>query len=174
MKKLAIYMFLLTLISSCVEVIFEQAQPIETESVKTFPKTIQGKYIDDNNDTLIIEKISYRYGNEKDIFHIKSQLSDNIILKIHGNYYFLNEKSDTLWNLIVLELQNDNKLLILTIFGDEQEKIEKLKKITNVKEVYDSDGEIDCYIVNPTKSELEKMLKKKVFTEFGVFKRISK
>lgn len=169
-----LFFSLIVFISSCVEVKFEQPQPAGIKAEKIFPVDLQGTYIDENNDTLIINDVTYRFGNGKTIFGGGGELSENLILKKYKKYYFLSEKNDSLWNIIVVKLKNKNDLKVFIIDGENKEKIEELKKITNVKERYKSEGEIDYYIINPDKKELKKMLRKKIFTEIGTFKKISK
>ena len=169
-----LFFSLIVFISSCVEVKFEQPQPAGTEAEKVFPADLQGTYIDENNDTLIVNDVTYRFGTGKTIFNGGGELSENLILKKYKKYYFLSEKNDSLWNIIVVKLKNKNDLKVFIIDGENKEKIEELKKITNVKEIFNSDGEIDSYIINPSKKELKRMLRKKIFTEIGTFKKISK
>ena len=174
-KKYIILFFLffslIVFISSCVEVKFEQPQPAGIEAEKIFPADLQGTYIDENNDTLIINDVTYKFGNKKTIFGGGRELSENLILKKYNKYYFLSEKNDTTWNIIVIKLKSKKDLKIFMIDGENKEKIEELKKITTVKELFDNNGEINGYIINPDKKELKKMLRKKIFTEIGTFKK---
>ena len=82
----------IVLISSCVEVRFEQPQPAGIKAEKIFPADLQGTYIDENNDTLFINTVTYRFGNGKTILGGGGELSENLILKKYNKYYFLNEK----------------------------------------------------------------------------------
>ncbi|MBE9481371.1 MAG: hypothetical protein IMY69_06720 [Bacteroidetes bacterium] len=166
-----LFFSLIVFISSCVEVKFEQPQPAGIKAEKIFPVDLQGTYIDENNDTLIINDVTYRFGNGKTIFGGGGELSENLILKKYKKYYFLSEKNDSLWNIIVVKLKNKNDLKVFIIDCENKEKIEELKKITNVKERYKSEGEIDYYIINPDKKELKKMLRKEILTEVGTFKK---
>lgn len=167
-----LFFSLIVFISSCVEVKFEQPQPAGIEAEKIFPADLQGAYIDENNDTLIINDVTYRFGNGKTIFGGGGELSENLILKKYKKYYFLSEKNDSLWNIIVVKLNNKKDLKVFMIDGENKEKIEELKKITNVKEKYKNKGEIDYYIINPDKKELRKILRKEILTEVGTFNKI--
>ncbi|MFH1320357.1 MAG: hypothetical protein ABII90_06875 [Bacteroidota bacterium] len=168
MKQSILYLILFVLICSCTEVWFAEPQPPGTGSEKMFPGNLQGSYVDKNNDTLVINDISFRYEDYKE-----GELSENLILKKGGNYYFLNERRDSLWRLLVGEVKG-NDLLLWAIDGDNAVKIEMLKKITNVKEVYSTSdtGKIEGYIINPGKAELERMLSEGVFSEKARFNKI--
>jgi len=174
MKKIILYLGLLISIGSCgPNIYFEQSQPINIEKESIFPKSLQGIYIDDKNDDfiLIIDELTCEYRNKKvkgvDIlgsFSKKGQLSDSIILKNHEDHYFLNLKGDNEWYVIFISVQEGKKLTANFLDGENEDKVEKLKKITPVKEIFDINGDIDRFVINPTSIELEKMLKRKMFS----------
>ena len=180
MKKVFIYLGLLAAISSCLPVYFEQPQPAGIEAEKIFPKKLQGVYFEEGNDiTIKIDELTFEYGNEDTILN-RGQLSDSLILKKYKKYFFLNLKNDDLWSVYVVSKKNDIKLLCLTIPDLPEEnqrkekKLEKLGKITVVKEIPDSDGDVHGYAINPTKKELETLLREKMFVEEWTLKEIEK
>ena len=173
MKKVFIYLGLLAAISSCLPVYFEQPQPAGIEAEKIFPEKLQGTYFNEGfKDILIIEELRYGFGHEGNTFKEEGQLSDSLILKKYKKNYFLNYKKDSLWNVRVISKKKNFKLSNLTMPEESQAKVKKLKLITPVKEIYDSTGEISSYIINPTKKELEKMLREDMFHELGAFIKI--
>ena len=50
--------------TGCVSVEFESTLPINVEPQKEFPKEILGSYVNQENDTLIINKFSFNYGRK--------------------------------------------------------------------------------------------------------------
>ena len=65
-----------------------------------------------------------------------------------------------------------NKLEVQSIYLDTISQIEKLRKITSVKEIKHESGSPDRYVLNPTSKELMKMLKKNIFIKSGTFEKI--
>ena len=58
--------------------------------------------------------------------------------------------------------------------GDNLTEVEKLKRITTVQEIIDTNGDIDSYLINPTNIELEKMLQEEMFSGKMTFTKIKK
>jgi hypothetical protein len=180
MKKLILYLGILLTVSSCGPFIFfEQPQPASSEMENIFPKALQGIYNDDaNNVPLIINELTCEYGNDTfDMWKEKGQLSDSLILKKNKSYYFLNLLEERGWYVMVISIQNFDKLEIYFIGGDDEavavEEIEKLKNLTKVNEIFNSSGGIDHYLINPTQKELKKMLKKNMFSGKMTFTRVN-
>ncbi len=185
MKKLILYLGILTIINSCgPQIYFEQSQPTNIEREKIFPKSLQGIYIDNKNKDFIyiIDKFTIEYRNTKkqggilDGMSWKGQLSDSLILKNNENQFYLNLKSDNenKWFVIIISMKDDDNLIARFIDGDNQTEVEKLKRITTVQEIIDTNGDIDSYLINPTNIELEKMLQVEMFSIKMTFTKIKK
>lgn len=180
MKKIILYLVLLLIISSCGPFIyFEQAQPANSEMENIFPKALQGIYNDDaNNVPLIIDELTCEYGNDNNTIGEKAQLSDSLILKKYKSHYILNLKDEEGWYVMVLSIQNFDKLVVDFIGGDDEaeavEEIEKLKNLTTVNEIFRSSGKINYYLINPTQKEFKRMLKKNMFSGKMTFTRVNK
>ena len=65
MKNVFISFFILMSMTSCVEVFFEQAQPAGVKAKKEFPKSMQGMYIADEKDTLLITQFEIKENSNK-------------------------------------------------------------------------------------------------------------
>ena len=160
--------------TSCVEVLFEQAQPIGAKELKEFPKSLQGMYIEStDNDTLVISQYEIqgdRANEEKDSTMI---ISSNFVLKKYKGHYVVSRKHESgLWEVGFIKPQKDNELHIFTLDGDDKDKMELLKQMVEVETKYDEEGKVGQYILNPTKKELLKILKADVFEKLGEFKKI--
>ncbi|MCK5823629.1 MAG: hypothetical protein KAG95_06470 [Bacteroidales bacterium] len=175
------HLFLLTVVvlaitTSCTTVEFETPQPKKGDELSEFPKNLLGIYIDDSNDTLNILKNSFNYGNEKSTtFHMAETLTPNkIILKKHEDYFVMNIRDSSVWDVIVFKQNKKNILVYYIDLGKENKKeiINKLKKITTAKEIKNDKGEIEKYIVNPTIKEFKLMIDSKIFSKVNEFKKI--
>lgn len=173
MKNLIPIAFMLMLLSSCVEVVFEQPQPIGAKFETTIPESLQGKYLDKDGDTLHVGPTSYILGKEQQPFHLEGKLSDKLGVTKYGNHFFLNSKNDSVWTVLMIMRLPENGLKVMMIDGGDEKAIEKLKNLTLVREVYDHHGEIDAYVINPTPKELDRMVLKGCFSKAETFKRIS-
>jgi len=173
MKQLLFFLVLVFLAASCVDVKFEQAQPAGKNALKKFPKKLQGIYTDGDNDTLLtINEFSYEYEDEIISLSTDTDLSESNILKKFGRYYLLNIEEDDLWMCFAAELQKKEKLVLYSIDGSKEETVNKLKMLTAVKESKNTDGDVDVYIVNPSRRELKKMLKEGVFSDEEVYYKV--
>ena len=145
--------------SSCTSVLFETPQPKGVAEQKEFPKNYIGQYIDTaHKDTLTIAGKSFQLGHKSSSFNIHDSLSSGLsILKTYNEYYILSEKeinnNETAWEVFTCKLINDNLSVyyILLSKDNKEEIIKKLKGILEVKEIKDTDGKINHYLINPTK-----------------------
>lgn len=183
MKKIA-YISLLTIFSySCIDVKFEEAQPIETNSLKSFPKELRGQFTLEGvepNDIEIIT-IGENYFTEIDLIKSDSTtkkkkniyLSDSLVLKKLEENYLLNFKNEEYWSVYLINQIDNNSFSVKWIDGDNEEIINKLKLMTPTKEIVDDDGKISSYLINPTKANLKKILKQDYFfTELYKLKKV--
>lgn len=177
MKVIILYLGLLLIISSCGPMIyFEQPQPANSKMENVFPEALQGMYNDDSNNVpLIINELTYEYGDTSSFFGIsKSLLSDSLILIKHQSYYMLNGLSENGWYVMAISIRNIDTLVVHFTDGEDLGEVEKLKKITSVKEIFDSNGNIDYYLINPTQKQFESMLQEKLFSGEMIFTRVIK
>lgn len=183
MKKLILTATCFLTLFSCIEVKFEESQPINTKSLTEFPKSLQGRYIvnsgDSISDTIVIAKNCYteiaaiKVDSTNKTEDKKFYLSDSLVLKEFNTQYIVNIKEKGSWFMAIIKQLNNNGLSILTIDASNEEAIERVKEITNVKTIRDEKGEIDTYILNPTKAEFEKLLQmESVFIELNSLKKL--
>lgn len=152
------------------------SQPQDTPALPEFAKDLVGIYLIDNEkDTLTITANSFEYGNSTSLLgHVKGSLSSGeAVLKIIGGYYILSMKDENIWQVIAFKKKVDEiDIYIINVEHSKEGVVSKLKKILPVKEIKDKEGQLDYYLIDPNKSEFEKLIAKKIFSKSGVFKRI--
>ncbi len=155
---------LLLLLSSCVEVGFKHPQPSKGKSLSEVPKEIIDFYSDIKSDSTS--------GNIKDLYNaddFDKSLSETTILKKWKGKYFLNEKEDSLWHIIMIVPVANNKFDTYRLDGDDEQTQKKLNRITEVEEIRSEDGELEHLILDPTNREFNKIVKSGAFTIIDIF-----
>uniref|UniRef100_UPI0025961E4A hypothetical protein n=1 Tax=Carboxylicivirga marina TaxID=2800988 RepID=UPI0025961E4A len=172
---------------SCVSVQFKVPQPIQRKAKKEFPISIIGKY-NFLSDTLIINRTSIQIPiqlSEESGRARKMNISDSLVLKHYKNAYFLSirDKNEK-WDVLVLGQNKDKNLIVKSSISM---KIESDSMIINKQ--FDRDKEIkklmseysyletvnllsSTYCINPTRRELNQLIKKNLFREIIVLTRI--
>ena len=106
MKRSVLILITSLFFFSCTEIIFEDPQPLNTKSISSIPKDIQGKYA-----FMVLNEETLMEIGENFITDDKSNayLSDSLIIKKVGNQYVVNklisqgEGKVGKWNVYVLE-----------------------------------------------------------------------
>jgi hypothetical protein len=174
-KTILIISATVLLLSACTSVKFETSQPKGVPELTEFPKEVLGNYTDAEKDTLIIAKSTYKVGSKKSSFYSTDTLSSGkITLKKYNDYYVLSRKDENAWEIVTFKSMGDNLTVYYINYNSENEKeiIEKLRKIVTVKEVKNTEGKIDYYLINPTKEEFDALMNKQLFSKIVCFKRI--
>lgn len=182
MKNILLIALFSTVLIACVEVKFEQPQPAKTKSLSEFPQELQGKYLMaskdslNENDTLTIS-VNYftelPFGDQKEKKHIKTFISDSLIIKQIDENYTINFPAENYWGTVVLKPIKDYGYAILWIDGDDEATVEQVNLTTKMKTEKNDDGEIEAYILNPKKKEFKKMVSNKIiFKEMSRLKKI--
>jgi len=158
-------------ISSCSNIVYLEAVPMESESLNSFPKNILGKYIDDEGDTLSINIDNYTYGNSRELVYLTGTLNDELVLKTYLDYYFLNFKNeDGYWEMIAAKPTRD-KLTILCIDAKTKEDIQAVNNVIK-KGKAKSLRKKNKYLIRPTKDELISLFRKDNICEKNVLTRL--
>lgn len=159
------------LMASCVEVYFEQAQPAGVKAKNEFPKSMQGMYVADEKDTLLITQYKIKDKNDKQ--EPDMILSSDLVLKKYKGYYYINQKNeDGLWEVGIISVEKNGSLNVIYIDGNKKEKIERLKQLVETTIILDDEGKEDYYVINPTKKELIELLDHDIFEDLGEFRKI--
>lgn len=175
MKYLFFAPILLSIIS-CSTVQFESSQPKGAEELSEFPKDLIGEFISKDRDTLLININSFQV-KESSIFgqgKVNMLNQNELILKKSNDYYVVSTKDSNVWEVAVIKLKG-SKLSVYIIGYDKKNEVElinKLKEITKVIEIRDSEGKIVKYLINPTQEEFQLLFDKKIFSKIMEYKKI--
>jgi len=161
MKKTIPILILFSLIlSSCINIKFEEPQPQGGKDLAIIPKELQGSYLIDEHDTLFLysNKMEYRKKDTTETIN----LSDNFILRQFKEYYILNQKDDrdSTWAAFFVKKKKDKNPIFYIMSYDIKDStiVDKLQAITPTK-IVEADGSVNL-IVKPTAKELEEIINK--------------
>jgi hypothetical protein len=163
-----------SLLYSCKEVSFPEAQPRGIAALKEVPPSLQGIYqtieqpSGEFSDTLIVESWGYRFKdkNEKD-WLTRGTLSDTLVLKFYQNYYFLSFKSQGQWVLRLIQQEPSGAIRFLSLdLKDDAKRKDILKKLNKKIAVKEIKGKEDdtFYQINPSPDQLMMLIKEGYFT----------
>lgn len=171
MKNIFIILLVVMSLTSCVEVLFEHPQPIGVKEKKQFPKSLQGMYIQDEKDTLLITQFEIQeMSGKQDPDMI---LSSDLILKKYKGLYYLNVKNENnLWEVGIINVKENGALNVRYIDGNKKDKVERLKQLVKITTFLNDEGEEGYYLINPTKKQLVWLLGNNIFENLGEFRKI--
>lgn len=180
MRPLIILLAISTVFCACREVSYPVAQPNGKKNLTEVPKKLVGKYLQVDSgtvqtmDTLIVESKGYRFSTkekENDGWLDHALLSDSLVLKSSGGYYFFNFKINDQWILRVIKQSPTGDVQIMSIeLGENTEGI--ISKISEKLKVQKIEIEGDTfYQINPTSAQLMALIKDGFFTG-DLFKKI--
>jgi hypothetical protein len=175
-QKYLLLALILLSISACSTVKFETSQPKDAEELNEFPPDMIGKYTSMNKDTLIINNNSFQY-LEASIFgpgKVNLLKHDEVVLKKSDDNLLLSIKDSNVWEVLLIK-HKGSKLTLSCIFYDKKnvnDIINSVKAITNVTAIKDREGNIDKYMINPSKEEFQLLLDKKIFSKIMEYKMI--
>lgn len=148
------------MLSSCSNVVYMDAVPKNTPITQEFSKDIIGKYIDIEGDTLSISAHKYNYGNKDDMVFISGELNEDLVLKKHSGYYFLNFKNDEgFWEMLAAK-PYEKHLVIYCIDASNRQQLKIVNSLLseNKAKSVKKNGK---YIINPEGHEIIQLLEKK-------------
>jgi hypothetical protein len=170
--KLLVAAVVVGVFSACTPVMFESPVPEQSRTVEQFPVEYRGTYVsntDETTETLIIDENSYSCGE------IVGVLGENAVLKPYQEFWVMNQKAQDSNDYLVFLGKFDLKkgeveIRYLNLASDE-ERVAKLKAITEVREEFNEEGEREIVFISPTDQEFKKMLEEDLFITYGVFKK---
>lgn len=174
MVKLVFVIAIAILATACTVVRFESPQPAAGIALPEFPEKMQGLFVSEDQDTLEITPFNFHFRNGDEI-QVKGDLSGNeTIFKEYKNYYILNLKEEGAWDVFPVKLKKGNVHVYFSATASGAEELmEELKKTSSVKEIPDADGHFAYYLISPTPEEFQDLIRKNLFDEKIIFKRIN-
>ncbi len=173
MKKLYLAMIFLIGIS-CTMVRYENPQPAEAVALRSFPKQMHGSFVSDEQDTLEIDSVRFHFRNGKEINMVGDLTSQETILKQMGKYYIINLYEEDGWDVFPVKLKKDRISVYYTSLSTKVEDLMADLQVTSeVKEIADSTGHLNYYLIDPEPDEFRALLRKKLYNEKIVFERMN-
>jgi len=175
MKKntgLFLIILLIGLLSGCSEAQFRQDQPAGISGLEQFPDKLQGDFISDDGDTLIVLQTSYWLKSRKNnSFQVNNAdtLSGDFILKKWKRYYVINVREDSLWTVGLLKPDKENNLTLLVLDPENDSLMKAAGQITPVSIFNFEEGNSKLYVFDPSRKAFGKLVKKGFFTPLKVF-----
>lgn len=170
----------LILISSCAEIRLSQPHPLNVRELDEFPSLLTGQYVTSSGDTLEVKPNSFRFFTD----NVMTLESDNMVLKMKGTMYYLSCKEYNYydikinrkgWTVLPFNMSNDSLVVyFLNITNKEvgTQTIEKLEDIIEVKNIYNDEGKVEYYYIEPDEQQFEKMMSSGCFSVAEKFVRI--
>lgn len=178
MKKLTNKLLLLLcalVLVSCLEVKFTESQPTHIAALKEFPNDLNGQYINQDGDTLMLNGIHFALVNRESKctrLYEHDSLSETMQLKKWNQYYFLNIYEDKLWTVAFIQLENESDLRVSLIDAESEDVLEELSHLIKIDTLLSDDGEIICYVIEPDTVVLQQMISNQIFSDDYLFQKI--
>ncbi len=164
-KNLLISALALVLFASCNMVKFTEPQPAGIKNLDKMPPEVNGMFVGNNNDTLIVNMGWFSFKSTKGDINLDMKLGDSTIVRKYKNYIFLSSREDNGWNLVVAEPKEGDRITLYMLYVDNSDQLARIKKIISLTEKKDAEGKTDYYIAKPTKDQLITLLKQGLFQE---------
>lgn len=175
MKKLVIFILSVAVLSSCTEIVFEEAQPAGAKALKQIPKEFQGKFgMVILNEETIMEITSNSIVNDDG----KAYLSDSLVIKKLDNRYVLSRKQldgqgDKVgtWQTYVLEDKGCGFVKATSFFINSETYIEQFTQLYPDNNFID-EGQNKTIIIKPTANQFKQLLANDSVTVSMILERL--
>ena len=101
---------------------------------------------------------------------INDSLSKSAILKLWKGNYFLNQKGDSLWKIVMISPTSKSTFEVYHLDGGNENTVSLLDGITTVEKILDDKGELELIIIDPTLKEFKKIIKSGAFEKVDIHK----
>jgi hypothetical protein len=176
MKRCLYLVFILFFFTSCDQVVFNEPQPRKVKELIEIPPILQGTYLDQDGDTMYVDKGSFsysssEYGGLKNVF-----LSDSAVLKQYKDQYYYNASvmvmEERFWLSYIIYLRDGGSGFDLYAMDpDDIVKLAKLQEISSkIRDI--EDGEQKYYLFDPKKKDYKKIISDTIFTKMISFERV--
>ena len=144
---------------------FAEPQPAGVKNLGKLPTEVNGMFVGNDNDTLIVSMGWFSFKSTKGNTNINMKLGDSTVVRQYKNYIFLSSREDNGWNVVVAEPKEGDRLTIYMLYVENSDQLARIKKVIALTEKKTSDGNTDYYIAKPTKEQLVTLLKQGLFHE---------
>ena len=172
MKNLLLAILLAFTAGACVTLEYQTPQPLNETNLNSIPYFLQGYYLDENNDTLVVTDLGFQYQSEASPLSSEAYLSDTLIVRPFKNCYTTNIAIESSWLVYLICRQTNGDLLLYTIDVEKEDVVEQLKSITKVITETDDSGQVSSYLINPSEKEFNQLYESGLFEKSIHFRRI--
>ncbi len=152
------------MLSSCSSLEFVNPQPVGVKTMKVVDESLLGTWIDNEGEEIIIGKEEIT--TPETVLKINQ---DYIVKSQNGRYYF-NVGERGAWMVIIAEREGD-VLRAWSFQIETEEQALELESITKATPIYDDEGSLTGYTVDPTAEEFEKLEKASFLEEMDPWTR---
>lgn len=164
MKSYYYLLVFVLLAISCTDVRFKQPMPVKGEELELIPDDLI-TFIVSQDSASLKEDLPDLDANIK-----KRTIPDNMVIKKWKGSYFINSKMDSLWILVVMKpVKGTTDFKTYQLMGNNEETQARLKKITQVREHFNTNGKLEYLELNPTQKEFKAILKADLFEYIELF-----
>ncbi|NJW52593.1 hypothetical protein [Salinimicrobium oceani] len=173
MKNQIFFALLSAICFSCTAVKFEEPQPVNSQSLEEFPEEMRGIFVSSEQDTLQIEAQAFRYSSGKDVSVSTTLSASEAVLRKMDKKYVLSLKEEDGWDVFPLKISRNRLVAQYVQLTPATEKlILNMKSTSAVKTIKTEDGKFDHYLVAPSEKDFQKLVRKRLFSNKMVFKRL--
>ena len=166
MKYIRLF-FVFLAFTSCVEVEFKSPMPSKGEKLDKLPEDLISYFMSLDKDSAGNSKLNLDEINSD--FDWNEPLPEDVILKKWKHKYFLNQKGDNYWQIIMIKPEANKSFGVYHLDGNEPKVIDELISITKVEEFFDKDGDLDRVVLDPSLKEFKKIIKSNAFEKIELF-----
>lgn len=174
LKHLALGIIGIAFFASCTETRYKEPQPFEKKEKQSFPKKMQGTFVDEDGDTFKIES-SRIIGPKDNVLGTNTEtieISDSLKVKKYKGYCFLNTLTENNhWNVFLVDYSSKTSIHVYGI-DPESKRIKDLKKITTIEEFRNEKGKLKYILLNPTKREWKQIIKEEIPEIVYTYRRV--
>jgi len=164
MKRVVLASLVVCMMVACNMVRVEVPQPNGVQNLTKISDKLTGMFIGSDHDTLMVDVGWFSFKSTKGDMNVDLKLSDSTVIRQYKGYYFLSNQEADGWNVVAMEPKSGDRVTLLMLYVDNADRLARIQKIVKLREKK-RDGETDCYLANPTKEELIKLLEQGLFEE---------
>lgn len=156
----------ITALSSCSVLTYEESVPEQARELKEFPEEYRGTYqeAEDAGMVLEVQKDKFKYGE------FSGEIGKNVVVKPYQKYMVINIQDDAgYWIVYLAERSKDGNLFV---WVPESEGIEeRINQITPSQVYYDEEGELERVHIQPNDMAFKQIVESGIYGNSVTFIR---